>query len=345
VARYVEALLVSGLVSLVLTPVVRVVALKVGARVVPGARSVHTVPVPHLGGLAIYAAFLCSVIVALGRPGAEVRGCLVGGGLALILGMIDDFRPLRASLKLAGQVAVAVVLVLFGVRIEFLTNPVGGLILLGGLSAPLTVFWIVALMNVVNLIDGLDGLAAGTVAISSMTLMFVAAQRAQTAVAIVAGAIAGGSLGFLPYNFNPARIFMGDAGAMFLGSALAVVSVEGALKSATAIALVPVIALGLPIFDTAFAIVRRIMNGQPVAKADRGHIHHRLLETGLSQRQAVVLLYMASGLLGLTAILSSALEFRSAISITLLVLFGMLVGARMLGVLDLRQRGRVTKAR
>ncbi|MGE5543129.1 MAG: glycosyltransferase family 4 protein [Bacillota bacterium] len=344
-ARHISALIISGFVALAVTPLVRVVALRINAAVVPGDRSVHTHPIPHLGGVAIYLGFLTATLALVPRPASEVWGSLIAGGLALILGIIDDFRPLRPWVKLAGQVAVALALILSGVRIEFLTNPYGGMILPGRFAGPLTVFWVVALMNVVNLIDGLDGLAAGTVAIASLTLMFVAAQRAQLLVAILAGAIAGSALGFLPYNFNPAKIFMGDAGAMFLGCALAVVSVEGALKSAAAIALVPVIALGLPIFDTAFAIVRRVVNGKSPAAADRGHIHHRLLEMGLTQRQAVVLLYMASGLLGLTAMLSAELGFRTSGPITLLVIIGMVLAAKALGVLDLREQRRVNKAR
>lgn len=344
-AKHAAALAISGIMALGLTPLVRMIALRMNAAVVPGDRSVHTHPIPHLGGVAIYLGFLAATLLVVPSPSDEVWGVLIGGGFALILGVVDDFRALRPGVKLAGQVAVALVLVSFGVKIDFLTNPYGGMILSGRLAAPLTVFWVVALMNVVNLIDGLDGLAAGTVAIAALTLMFVAAQRSQVLPAIMAGAIAGSSLGFLPYNFNPARIFMGDAGAMFLGCALAVVSVEGALKSAAAIALVPVIALGLPIFDTAFAILRRMVNGRSPAAADRGHIHHRLLEMGLNQRQTVILLYMASGLLGLTAMLSAELGFRTSVPITLLVVVGMFAAAKVLGILDLRDQRRVNKAR
>ncbi|NPV69732.1 MAG: undecaprenyl/decaprenyl-phosphate alpha-N-acetylglucosaminyl 1-phosphate transferase [Firmicutes bacterium] len=340
-AGYVASLLISGLVSLAMTPAVRGLALRFKAYSQPCARSVHTTPVPHMGGVSIYVGFAVAVLTVLRRPSPEMMGVLVAGGFALILGIIDDFRALSPKLKLVGQIGVALVLTFFGVRIDFLTNPYGGMILLGKLAVPLTVFWVVALMNVVNLIDGLDGLAGGTVAIASLTLMFVAAQRFQAVTAILSAAIAGSALGFLPYNFNPAKIFMGDAGAMFLGCALASVSAEGALKSATAIALVPVIALGLPIFDTAFAIVRRVCNGRSVASADRSHIHHRLLEMGLSQKQAVVLLYMASGLLGLTAILSSELDLRTSMPITALVLLGMFAGLKAFGILDLREQRRV----
>lgn len=344
-ARYMAALVISGLVTLALTPLARILALRMHASAAPGARSVHTQPIPYMGGVAIYVGYVVAVLATVRQPSSEVWGGIIAGGLAMLLGLIDDFRALRPGAKLAGQVVVALALVFSGVGIEFLTNPYGGLILLGRLAAPLTIFWVVGLMNVVNLIDGLDGLAAGTVAIASLTLMFVAAQRVQAVVAALAGAIAGSALGFLPYNWNPAKIFMGDAGSMFLGCALAVVSVEGALKSATAIALVPVIALGLPIFDTAFAIVRRVVNGKSPAEADRGHIHHRLLEMGLTQRQAVVLLYMASGLLGLTAMLSSELDFRTSVPITLLVILGMAAAAKALGILDLREHGRINKAR
>ena len=336
-ASYALAIMISGLVSLTMTPLVRSFALNKGATVKPGERSVHTKPIPHMGGVAIYLGFTVGLLATVREVSPETLGLLVGGALTVLLGVSDDFFVLSPKAKLIGQIITSLVLVASGVRIEFLSNPYGGMILLGRFAVPLTVFWIVSLMNVVNFIDGLDGLAAGIVAIASLTMLFVARQIGQFAVATIAGAVAGACIGFLPYNFNPATIFMGDAGALFLGYALAMISAEGTLKSATAIALVPVLALGLPIFDTAFAIIRRICNGRSPAAADRSHIHHRLLAMGLNQRQAVVLLYMASGLLGLTSILFLELGFRNAMPIIFLVLGGMVAAAKTLGVLDLRE--------
>lgn len=329
--------LIAMLAAVVATPLAKRLALRVGAVDKPVERSVHTEPKPYLGGLAIYAAFALAVLLTIGTQAPGIAGILVGGLFILVLGIVDDVFRLSPRIKLLGQIAAALILVAYGVRIDWLTNPLGGLIVLGRWSIPLTVLWIVAVVNVVNLVDGLDGLAAGISTIAAFTLMVVALGQGQAYVVFITAALAGSTLGFLPYNFNPAMIFMGDAGAMFLGYVLAAVAVEGTLKSATAIALVvPLLALGLPILDTAWAIIRRFINGQPIYQADRGHLHHRLLELGLSQRQAVLVMYLISGWLGLSAvILSKAATMLGTILLGLI--FGLaLVGARRAGLLEVR---------
>ncbi|MCL6449968.1 MAG: undecaprenyl/decaprenyl-phosphate alpha-N-acetylglucosaminyl 1-phosphate transferase [Acetobacteraceae bacterium] len=302
--RLVLALGISVALSLCLTPVVRRLALRLGALDRPVERSVHRQPTPHLGGLAIFLAFTASILAVVGWGAPESQGIICGGALIVAVGVVDDLYRLEAWHKLLGQVLAACVLMAFGVRIQWLTNPLGGMFYLPVLGIPLTLIWVVAVINVVNLTDGLDGLAAGLSSLASLTLLIVAVGKGLGAVPLFCAALAGSALGFLPYNFNPAQIFMGDAGSMFLGYALAAVSVAGTLKSTTAVALaVPILALGLPIFDTSFAILRRVLVGRPVHQADQEHLHHRLLRLGWSQRQVVLTMYLITAGLGLSAIL------------------------------------------
>ena len=221
----------------------------------------------------------------------------------------------------------------FDVRIDFITDPFGDYIYTEWLAVPLTIFWIVGLTNTVNLIDGLDGLAAGVATIAAVTIMMVALQQSIMLVAVLTAALAGAAFGFLYYNFNPARIFMGDSGSMFLGFMLAGISVIGAVKSAATIALiVPILALGLPILDTTFAIVRRYRGGVPIFKPDKGHLHHRLLDLGFTQRQAVLLMYVISALLGLSAVALTEVSNQLAIIIVCVVVVVVLLGAKKIGI-------------
>mgnify|MGYP000032404395 CR=1 FL=1 len=338
---YVFALIIGCVLSYIFTPFVKKIAFKVGAVDIPkDDRRVHSRPIPHLGGLAIYLAFVITVLVFVPlNSGSAVSGMLIGGTLIVILGVIDDIKELSPKIKFAGQILAALVLVLFGVKVEWVTNPLGGMFYLGKLSIPLTIFWIVGITNTLNFIDGLDGLAAGISSIASFTLFLVALKEGNTVVVIMTAALAGAALGFLPYNFNPAKIFMGDAGAMFLGYILAGISIEGAIKSAAAIALIiPILALGLPIFDTAFAIIRRIVNGYPVTQADKDHIHHRLLARGLSQRQVVLIMYSINGALGMSAIVLSEIGSIKAGIVLVFLLAIILSAGRQWGIIDLRTK-------
>ena len=226
----------------------------------------------------------------------------------------------------------------FDVRIDFITDPFGDYFFLEYFAIPATVFWIVGLTNTVNLIDGLDGLAAGVAVIASITIFLVALEQNILLVAVLTAALAGAAFGFLYYNFNPARIFMGDSGSMFLGYMLAGISVIGAVKCAATIALiVPIPALGLPILDTTFAIVRRYRGGVPIFKPDRGHLHHRLLDLGFTQRQAVLLMYVISAMLGLSAVTLTEVSSQIAIFIVAVVVFAVLFGAKKLGILHMNE--------
>ena len=331
---------VAFVVSLFVMPAVILLANRTGALDAPNARKVHKKPIPRIGGLGIYTGFMAAIIVValkFGLDGEQVKetvGLMVSGSLIVALGLIDDYKNLPAKVKLAGQFVAAGVLVgLFDVRIDFMTDPFGDYFYLDHLAIPATIFWLVGLTNTVNLIDGLDGLAAGVAAIASFTIMLIALEQSFVLVAVMTAALAGAAVGFLKYNFNPAEIFMGDSGSMFLGFMLAGISVTGAVKSVAAIALVvPIFALGLPILDTTFAIVRRLRGGVPIFKPDKGHLHHRLLNVGFTQRQAVLLMYVISALFGLSAIALTAVSYQIAVMILLVVVAAIIYGVRKLGI-------------
>ncbi len=301
------ALLTAALVALISTPVVKSLAFRVGAVDIPkDNRRMHDHPIPRMGGLAIFFGFILSVLIFLPLT-PELQGMLLGSVIIVILGILDDIFALPAMPKFIVQILAALVAVLHGNCIEFLSNPnIFSSELyweLGWLKIPITVLWIVGITNAVNLIDGLDGLACGVSTISSMTLLVIALIVAEPDVALLMGALSGACIGFLPYNLNPAKIFMGDTGSTFLGFILAVVSIQGLFKFYAIISFaVPFLMLGLPIFDTCFAILRRVSHGQSPMSPDRGHIHHRLIDMGFSQKQAVAVLYIISAILGLSAV-------------------------------------------
>ena len=301
------ALLVAAVVALITTPIVRTLAFKVGAVDVPkDARRMHKHPIPRMGGLAIFFGFILSTLVFLPLD-EQLRGMLLGSVLIVILGIFDDIYALPAKPKFLVQILAALIAVLAGNRVFFLSNPnifsSEPYWELGWLSIPFSVLWIVGITNSVNLIDGLDGLACGVSTISSTTLLVIALTVAEPEVAILMAALSGACAGFLPYNLNPAKIFMGDTGSTFLGFILATVSIQGLFKFYAIISFaVPFLILGLPIFDTCFAILRRVSKGQSPMAPDRGHIHHRLIDMGLTQKQAVAVLYVISAILGLSAV-------------------------------------------
>ena len=337
---YFWAFVIALIVSFLVMPAVIFLAQRTGAMDAPNARKVHKKPIPRIGGLGIYAGFMVSVIFILPKFGLDAEmiketfGLILSGSLIVALGLLDDYKNLPAKVKLVGQIiAAAVLVVLFNVRIDFVTDPFGGYIYLEWFAIPITIFWLVGLTNTVNLIDGLDGLAAGVAAIASFTILLIALDQNFSLVAVLTAALAGAAVGFLKYNFHPAEIFMGDTGSMFLGFMLAGISVTGAVKSVAAIALVvPIFALGLPILDTTFAIVRRLRGGVPIFKPDKGHLHHRLLSVGFTQRQAVLLMYVISALFGLSAIALTAVSYQIAAIILLFVVAVIIYGVKKLGI-------------
>ena len=303
------ALLAALMVSFLMTPVVKTFAYKIGAVDVPkDNRRMHKVPIPRLGGLAIFIGFMVSILLLVDiRGNAQLQSILLGAVIIVVLGVVDDIMALPAMLKFVVQIVAALVPALNGVVIQAFSNPNvfsdNPYWVLGMLSVPFTVLWIVAITNSVNLIDGLDGLANGVSAISATTMLVIALLASEAQVAIVMAALVGACVGFMPYNLNPAKMFMGDTGATFLGYILATMSIQGLFKFYAVISFaVPFLILGLPIFDTSFAFIRRIAHGQSPMHADRGHIHHRLIDMGLNQKQAVATLYVISAILGLSAV-------------------------------------------
>lgn len=301
------AVVVGFVVAFGSTPIVKSYAQKLGAIDTPGEeRRIHNHPIPRMGGMAIFLGFLVSVVLFVDIT-TQVQGILIGTIIIVATGVVDDIVSLRYWIKLLAQIVAAIVAVAHGVVIQVLSNPnifsENANIFIGILAVPVTILWIVGVTNAVNLIDGLDGLACGVSTISSATMLVVAIMVAEPNVAVILAALMGGCIGFIPYNLNPAKIFMGDTGALLLGYLLATVSILGLFKFYAVITfLVPILALALPLFDTAFAIIRRLLKGQNPMTPDRGHLHHRLIDHGLSQKQAVAVLYSLSAMLGLTAV-------------------------------------------
>ena len=334
------ALLVAAVVALITTPIVRTLAFKVGAVDVPkDARRMHKHPIPRMGGLAIFFGFILSTLVFM-PLNEQLRGMLLGAVLIVILGIFDDIYALPAKPKFLVQIVAATIAAMSGNCVEFLSNPnifsSEPYWELGWFSIPFSVLWIVGITNAVNLIDGLDGLACGVSTISSTTLLVIALTVAEPEVAILMAALSGACVGFLPYNLNPAKIFMGDTGSTFLGFILATVSIQGLFKFYTIISFaVPFLILGLPIFDTCFAILRRVAKGQSPMAPDRGHIHHRLIDMGLTQKQTVAVLYVISAILGLSAVvLTTNGIVKAMLFLTALCVAGGIAGMIYLGHQD-----------
>lgn len=343
--EFIVSFILAFIVSFSSTPIARKIAFKVGAVDIPkDDRRMHKRPIARLGGLAIVAGFFVSFGFSV--VGTHIDFKLAGfdkqlvyfvGGLLIIAltGIIDDAKNIKPVYKLLLQLAAAS-LIVFGAdtRVISLTNPFspsGVYDLNLYVSFFVSILWIIGITNAINLIDGLDGLAAGVSAISCISLFFISLINKDYVTAIMTSILAGAALGFLPYNFNPARIFMGDTGSMFLGYTLSVITIQGTLKSYAAISiLIPVVALGLPLFDTTFAILRRIIKGKPIMQADRGHLHHRLIDMGLSHKQSVLVLYTASATLGLSAIVLADKGFVTALLMFVCVLVFVVVGAKYL---------------
>ncbi|WP_242344758.1 glycosyltransferase family 4 protein [Anaeromyxobacter terrae] len=333
--------------GLFLTPVVRAVASRRGAlddRL--SARKIHGKPVPRLGGIAIVLACVVplAMIAALGdevrwglESGWQALAFLAGGLAIAALGIFDDLRGATARSKFTVQIAVAAGMYGLGFGIDEIATPFGEPIELGILGLPITVLWISGVINALNLVDGLDGLAGGVAFLALAVIFAVAASRGDAPAMLLTAAVAGGVLGFLFYNFNPASIFMGDTGSMFLGFVLATTALRVNRVSSSAVALlVPIVLLGVPIADTLLAIARRTLRGAPLFSADRGHIHHRLLDRGLTQGRAVVVIYGACALLGAAAlVLVAATPARSALTLGAVALAALLA-LRWLGYLDLK---------
>jgi UDP-GlcNAc:undecaprenyl-phosphate/decaprenyl-phosphate GlcNAc-1-phosphate transferase len=284
--------LVAFAIVVLLAPMVGGMARRLGVVDVPGGRRVNQLPVPRLGGIALFLGMLVPALAFL-HVGQQTRGLLLGATIAVTVGIVDDFRGLPWYAKLTGQVAAAAVAAGFGIWVDRFTFPFVGIHTLpSSVGIPLTIIWIVAIMNMVNFLDGLDGLAAGVSAIAGLTFCVIALSLGKVDAAILSAIVFGGCVGFLRHNFYPARIIMGDSGALLLGYMLATISVQGLLKTAATVALFfPLIVLAIPIVDTTFVVARRLKHGERLFEADQAHLHHRFLRRGFSQRRAALTIW------------------------------------------------------
>ena len=299
------AILLAGAVSFIMTPMVKRFAESIGAVDEPGDRRVNTETIPRMGGLAIFCGFTLAMLIFADLT-KQVEGILLGSLVIVIMGALDDIYNLKPWIKLLAQICAATICVLFGVVV----NGVSGMgsadtVYIGNIAAYfITIAWIVVSTNAINLIDGLDGLACGMSAISALTLLIISLLVSEMNVTVMLGCLLGACIGFLPYNWNPAKIFMGDVGSQLLGFLLSTISLVGLFKMhAFVTMLVPLLALAVPLADTCFAFFRRIIRGQSPFHADKGHFHHRLLALGFTQRQVVVMLYGVSVFMGIIAIM------------------------------------------
>ncbi len=304
--------LIAFAVVVLLTPAVGGMARMLGVVDAPGGRRVNRVPVPRLGGLALFLGLLVPSLAFL-RVGNENRGLLLGAAVAVTVGAIDDFRGLRWFEKLAGQLAAAAIPAAFGVWVDRFTFPFLGVNTLPEWAGvPLTILWVVAIMNMVNFLDGMDGLAAGVSAIAGLTFAVIALSLGKPDAAILSAIVFGACLGFLRHNFYPARIFMGDSGALLLGYVLAAVAVQGLLKTAATVALFfPLLVLAVPIVDTTFVVVRRLKHGERPFEGDQAHLHHRFLRRGFSQVRAAVTIWLWCLSLAAAALATRFVPFRA----------------------------------
>jgi UDP-GlcNAc:undecaprenyl-phosphate/decaprenyl-phosphate GlcNAc-1-phosphate transferase len=347
------ALLIAAVITFALTPVAMRAAWRLGVVDRPGGRRIHDRPIPLLGGVAI----LLGIVVAV-LPNLDVdrryASILIGAGLICLLGVFDDRFGIPPLPKLLGQIACAAIPVATGMTIDSITIPFiePSTVSFGLLAYPLTMIFIVAVANVVNLADGMDGLAAGVCGISALTFAILALSLGRISAGVMAAAVAGACLGFLPWNFNPAKVFMGDSGALVLGFLLACVSIQGVMKTAAALSLVfPLVVLLVPILDTSFVILKRLKSGRSIASADKNHFHHRLLRVGYTQRQAVGLLYAWSAVLAAFALSIRLFPYRTegtwnlwpSIGLTLFGLVALFVTYYVLVALEIVKYGHLRR--
>lgn len=327
-------LLLCFLGTVLLTPFIKKLAFKVGATDKPNHRKVHAKIMPRMGGLAIFISFVIGVFL-LGLNNIHTIPILTGSFIIVLTGIIDDIFDISAKVKLFGQIVAALVVVFWGgLHIEFINLPFGGKLEFGMLSIPITLLWIVGITNAINLIDGLDGLAAGVSSIAFITILGMAIIKGDLYVATLSAVILASTIGFLIYNFHPAKIFMGDTGSLFLGYIISVISLLG-FKNITFISLIiPILILGVPISDTFFAIIRRLVNKKPLSAPDKSHLHHCLLRVGFSHRQTVILIYAIAALFGLAAFIFSMSTMWGSLILITVILLALEIFVESIGLID-----------
>ena len=329
--------LFAAAVSFLLTPVVRMIAIRTGAMDIPkDQRRMHKKPIPRLGGLAIYISIILSTIIFVEPLTMEIQAMLLGASVIVVSGLLDDTKGLTPTLKVIFQVIAAAIVMFGGIKVSYISNFLGergSVINIGLLSYPVSLLWIVGVTNAINLIDGLDGLADGVSAIASLCLAVISFMFGNQEIGVLCLILSGACSGFLPFNFNPAKIFMGDTGALLLGFMFSVITIEGVLKTAAAVAVaIPVLLLAVPISDTFFAIIRRSLSGKSITTADKGHLHHRIIALGYNHRETVLILYLMTLFFGVAAIVVSVIGgvLGNLLAIFLIVL--MIIGAKRIGM-------------
>ncbi len=330
------SLAVAFIAAILLTPLVKRLAFRLGAVDAPNYRKVHARIMPRLGGLAIYCAFIIGFFflkIVTGFESEYAYAIIIAATIIVFTGIIDDMREISAKAKLLGQVIAACIVVFGGgIQMNFINLPFDGILNFGWLAIPLTIIWIVGVTNAVNLIDGLDGLAAGVSTIALATLAAMAMIMGNGIVIAMASILAAATLGFLVFNFHPAKIFMGDTGALFLGFMISVLALLG-FKNVTVISfIIPIIILGVPISDTFFAIVRRLRQKKKWSDPDKSHLHHRLLDLGFSHRQTVLLIYAIAAVFGVVAIVFSMAKVWGAILLIAVLLVAIELLVEIIGL-------------
>lgn len=323
------------ILSLALTPLVRRLAFKVGAVDKPDKRRVNTKVMPTMGGLAIYLSTFIALFFIQPLERSTMLPLFIGATIVILTGIIDDIKEISPLMKMTGLTIAALVIIFSGIRIEMITVPIFGEINMGILSFPATLLWILAITNAINLIDGLDGLASGVsiIALSTMGIIgYFFLNIENVVITIIIFTLVSAALGFLPYNFHPASIFLGDAGALFLGFMISVMSLQG-LKNVTLVTLViPIVILGIPITDTIYAMLRRYLNHMPISSADKHHMHHRLMSLGFSHRQTVLSIYALALIFSLIALLYPLSSFLGSVLLTISLLFGIELFVEIIGL-------------
>ncbi|MCM3743925.1 undecaprenyl/decaprenyl-phosphate alpha-N-acetylglucosaminyl 1-phosphate transferase [Sporosarcina luteola] len=326
------AMAAAFIASIILTPLVIKFAFRIGAVDRPNYRKVHASVMPRIGGIAIFGAFVIGYLL-LTPSDEHAIGILVGALIIIITGFLDDMLEISAKAKLFGQLAAAIVVVTWGgLQIEFINLPFFGPFDFGYLSIPITILWIIGITNAINLIDGLDGLAAGVSTIALISITVMAVIMGDVFVVATAAILAASTLGFLFYNFHPAKIFMGDTGALFLGYMISVLALLGFKNVAMISLVIPIIILGVPISDTFFAIIRRIRMKQPISAPDKSHLHHCLLRAGFSHRQSVLIIYGLAILFGVAAVLFSQATVWGAIVLIVVMLIAIELFVEIIGL-------------
>lgn len=331
--QYFIALIVTFIAAVILTPLVKKFAIAIGAVDQPNDRKVHVLVMPRLGGLAIFLSVVIGVI--FNKPVSPFLLPIALGALIIIVtGILDDLFELSPKIKLIGQILAASVVILGGIKVEFINLPFDARLELGLFAVPLTLLWIIGVTNAINLIDGLDGLSAGVSSIVLATMATMAYVNGNFFVLAISMIMLGATLGFLIYNFHPAQIFMGDTGSLFLGFMLSVLSLLGFKNITLFSLLVPAIILAVPISDTLFAIVRRALKKKPLSAPDKSHLHHCLLRSGFSHRQTVLIIYAMSAFFSLCAILLSQTTLWVSFAIVVVVLIMIEIIIEAVGLID-----------